>query len=85
MAEFVLKNNVFEFNGTVKEQISGIAIGAKCAPSYACIFMSEFETSFIKSQQNKPLVWFRYIDDNFFTWTHGEDKLRTFLEHLLQF
>ena len=56
MAEFVVKNNVFEFNGTVKEQISGTAIGTKCAPSYACIFMSEFETRFIESQQNKPLV-----------------------------
>ena len=54
MVEFVLKNNVFEFNGTVKEQISGTAIGTKCAPSYACIFMSEFETRFIESQQNEP-------------------------------
>ena len=42
MAEFVLKNNVFEFNGTVKEQVSGTVIGTKCASSYACIFMSEF-------------------------------------------
>ena len=82
IAESVLKNDVFEFNGTVKEQISGTAIGAKCAPSCACIFMSEFETRFIESQQNKPLVWCRYIDDIFFIWTHGEDKLKTFLEHL---
>ena len=56
MAEFVLKNNFFEFNGLVKEQISGTAIGTKCAPSYACIFMDEFETKFIESQQNQPLV-----------------------------
>ena len=56
MAEFVLKNNIFEFNGTVKEQISGTAMGTKCAPSYACIFMSEFETRFNENQQNKPLV-----------------------------
>ena len=84
MAEFVLKNNTFEFNGTAKEQISGTAIGTKCAPSYACIFMSEFETRFIKSQQKKPLVWFRYIDI-FFIWTRGEGKLKTFLEHLDSF
>ena len=56
MAEFVLKNNAFEFNGTVKEQISGAVIGTKCASSYVCVFMSEFETRFIESQQNKPLV-----------------------------
>ena len=85
MAEFVLKNSFFEFNGLVKEQISGTAIGTKCAPSYACIFMDEFETKFIESQQNKPLVWFRYIDDIFFIWTHGEEKLKSFLEDLNKF
>ena len=75
--EFVLKNNVFEFNGTIKKLISGTAIGTKCAPNYAWIFMGAFETSFIKSQE-KPLVWFRYIDDICFIWPHGEDKLKHF-------
>ena len=37
MDEFVLKNNVFEFNGTVKEQILGTAIGIKSASCYAGI------------------------------------------------
>ena len=62
MAKFVLKNNYFEFNGKVKQQISGTAIGTKFAPPYACIFMDEVETSFIETQEMKPLVWFRYID-----------------------
>ena len=39
MAEFVLKNNFFEFNGQVKQQICGTANGTKFAPTYACIFM----------------------------------------------
>ena len=43
MTEFVLKNNYFEFNGKVKQQISGTTIGTKCAPTYACIYMDEFE------------------------------------------
>ena len=34
MAEFVLKSNFFEFNGNIKQQISGTAIGTKCAPTY---------------------------------------------------
>ena len=37
-AEFVLQNNFFEFNGSVKQQVSGMAIGTKCAPTYACIY-----------------------------------------------
>ena len=32
MAEFILKNNYFEFNSIVKHQISGTAIGTKFAP-----------------------------------------------------
>ena len=33
MADFVLKNNVFEFNGEVKRKKSGMAIGAKICTS----------------------------------------------------
>ena len=83
--EFVIKNNVFKFNGTVKEQISGTAIQTKCVPSYPWIFISEFETSFIESQQSKPLEWFRYIDNIFFILTHGENKIKMFLERLNSF
>ena len=39
MAQFVLKNNYFEFDSKVKKQISGTAIGAKFARPYACVFM----------------------------------------------
>ena len=49
MAEFVLKNNCFEFNEKVCRQISGTVIGTKFAPPYACIFMDEMETSFLKT------------------------------------
>ena len=33
----------------------------------------------------KPWVWLRYIDDMFFVWTHGEDKLHDFLSRLNEF
>ena len=46
--------------------------------------MDEFETKFIESQQNKLLVWFRYIDI-FLIWTHGEEKLKSFLKDLNKF
>ena len=66
MAKFVLQNNYFEFNGETKQQISGTAIGTKFAPPYACIFMDQVESEFLKTQTHQPLVWFRYIDDIFF-------------------
>ena len=66
MAEFVLKNNLFEFNSKFYKQISGTAIGTKFAPPYACIFMDYIETEFLKSQEIKPWLWKRFIDDIFF-------------------
>ena len=79
MTEFVLKNNYFEFNGQVKHQISGTAIVTKFAPTYVCIFMDEIEIKFLQTQEFQPLVWFRYIDDVFFIWTHVRDKLVSFM------
>ena len=56
MAEFVLKNNYFEFNGKVKKQLSGTAIGTTFAPTYTSIFMDKPESDFQKSQELTPLL-----------------------------
>ena len=61
-AEFVLKNNYFEFNTKVKQQLAETAMG-KSAPQCACIFMDHFDTLFPESQVYKWLVWFQYIDN----------------------
>ena len=63
MAEFVLKNNYFQFSDKVYQQISGTAIDTKFAPPYACIFMDQVESKFLQTQKFQPLVWFRYIED----------------------
>ena len=60
MAEFVLKNNYFQFNDKVKQQISGTTIGTKFPPTYAYVFMNQVETDFLRAQEKVPLVWFRY-------------------------
>ena len=73
MAEFVLKNNIFEFNGNVKQQVAGTAIGTKFAPLYACIYMDEVETEIVKKQELNPLLWFRCMIDIFFIWNHSDD------------
>ena len=85
MADLVLKNNFFEFNGKVKRQKSGTAIGTKFVCLYACIFMDAVATEFLTSQNLQPFLWFRYIDDIFFIWTHGEEKLVQFLIKLNNF
>ena len=60
MADFVLKNNLFEFNSKFYKQISGTAIEMKFAPPYACIFMDRTETEFLNTQEIKPWFWKRF-------------------------
>ena len=59
MASFVFKNNLFEFNGKVKQQVSSTAIGTKFAPTYACIFMDKIESDFLKTQEAK--LWYGIV------------------------
>ena len=89
MTEMVLKKNVFEFHSECFLQISGTAIGTKMAPAYANIVMSIFERKLLTGSCNKPLVWFRYIDDIFAICiyiyaicTYGEDKLKDFMHYI---
>ena len=85
MSIYVLKNNYFEFDSKFKKQISGTAIGTKFAPPYACIFMDKVEREFLEAEDTKPWVWLRYIDDIFFIWAEGENKLESFLQPLNTF
>ena len=65
IADFVPKNNYFEFIGQIKQQISGTAVGTKFAPTLRVFVMDKIETVFLETQEIQPLVWFRYIDDIF--------------------
>ena len=79
LAQCVLKNNLFEHNSRYFKQKQGTAIGTKMAQPYAILFMDALEQQFLQSSPLKPLIWWRYIDDIFFIWQHGEDKLKEFL------
>ncbi len=57
-------------------------MGTKLAPSYANIFMGAFEEKHVYTYKHQPLFWFRFIDDIFFAWTHGEDELLEFIHYL---
>ena len=43
-----VKEQLFEFNRNVKQQLSGTAIGTKYAPPYAWIFMDKVKQVFLK-------------------------------------
>ena len=43
--------------------------------------MAELEEEILSEIELKPYLWWRYIDDIFFLWEHGEEKLKEFIEH----
>ena len=81
----ILQKNYFEFNGKTYLQISGTAMGTRCAPNYAIIFMAEIEEEFIQTQNKTPQIWLRFIDDIFMVWNHSREELDTFLSNLNNF
>ena len=82
LIRFILSMNAFNFNNKYYLQIHGTAMGTRMAPSYANLFMGKLEREFLQTQNILPRVWWRFIDDIFAIWTHGEPSLRTFVENL---
>ena len=78
MAEFILKNNFFEFETKIIQQISETTIGTMFAPPYARLFMDRSDNEFFDSEIFKPWLRLRYINVAFFIWTESEDKLEDF-------
>ena len=81
MTELVLKNNIFNFIEKTLKQKRG-TIGTKFTPLYSILFIAELEEKNLEKVDNKRCLCWRYIDDIFFIWEHGEEKLRNFVETL---
>ena len=62
LAQLVLENNIFKFNGDHYIQTQGTAMGTRMAPAYANIFMYTIEEKII-DQLPEIILWRRFIDD----------------------
>ena len=82
LLEKVLTCNNFDFDGNHYLQVGGTAMGTKVAPAYANTFMGWYEDTHVYTYLRQPLLWKRFIDDIFVIWSHGEDELRLFINHL---
>ena len=78
----VLTKNNFDFNDIHYLTVGGTAMGTGLAPSYANIFMDDFECNFVYTYEIQPLLWKRYNDDNFILWTYDVQALQAFIDHL---
>lgn len=57
-------------------------MGTRVAPTFANIFMADFERKHVYSHPLQPDLRLRFIDDIFMIWNHGAEALDCFTEHL---
>ena len=50
---------------TTYDQIDGVVVGSPLGPLLANIFLSHFEEKWVRSNNTRPSIWFRYVDDTF--------------------
>jgi hypothetical protein len=84
MSDIVLENNEIEFHGRLVRQIDGTAIGSKLGRNYASCYMGYWEEEVMKQAKrqinNKPTMWYRYIDDIIGRWNGTEKSFIKFTE-----
>ena len=73
------------FNGEQYLQIQGTTMGTRMAPSYANLFMASLEQELLTWITERPHVWWRFIDDIFAIWQHGQEQLKKFLQEINSF
>ena len=78
LLELCTQCNYFELEGKLYRQDEGMAMGSPLSPIFANIFMEEFEQKALSLAQLKPKIWWRYVDDTFVVFPHGDDKLKSF-------
>ncbi|KAG8236204.1 hypothetical protein J437_LFUL016712 [Ladona fulva] len=54
-------------------QEQGVAMGSPLSPAVANLFMEQFEEKALNAAKKKPKCYFRYVDDTFVVWPHGEE------------
>jgi len=80
--QHALTSTYFCFDGQYYEQTDGVAMGSPLSPVIANFDMEKFENEAIQLATHKPTCWYRYVDDTFVIWPHGQDKLQDFLNHI---
>ena len=57
-------------------------MGTRMAPTFANLFMADFEDRHVYTHYLQPTLWVRFIDDIFLLWDHKRDNLNQFISHL---
>lgn len=82
LLEINLRRNDFEFNEEFFLQIKGTAMGKRFAPSYANIFMADWEEGALTKCPRKPIKFLRYLDDIWGIWDGTWEEFQEFVSIL---
>lgn len=74
-----LTRNDFVFNRQFYLQVKGTAMGKRFAPSYANIFMADWERGALGKCSLKPASYFRYLDDVWGVWSGSREDFLEFV------
>ena len=78
-----LSNNYFLFDGSIYQQIDGVAMGSPLGPSLANAFLAHYEQIWLDDcpDEFKPVYYKRYVDDIFvlFRSPHHLEKFNEYL------
>lgn len=77
-----LMRNDFEFNEKFYLQIKGTAMGKKFSPAYANIFMAVWEEEAFAHCPERPLHYWRYLDDIWGIWTGSREGFQRWFDIL---
>ena len=78
-----LSNNYFLFDGSIYQQIDGVAMGSPLGPSLANAFLAHYKQVWLDDcpDEFKPVYYKRYVDDIFVLFRSAH-HLKKFSEHL---
>ena len=77
-----LTQNDFTFDQKMYLQTKGTAMGKRFAPSYADIYMADWETTALQNVPKLPTAYFRYLDDIWGVWNHSLEEFQIFVQSL---
>ena len=86
LAELILTTNAFLFNNDAYLQTSGVAMGSKLGPAYACLFVGHQEKLIFQSYTGTfPCLLRRYIDNVVVATSLPLNQLQDFIHFVKNF